>query len=351
MKVALFTSTFLEPTHHSIAQIIEKLSEYRFHVFAKKFMDEKYFELPNVESRNEYSKEYIHNVYDSTFVHAIYDGDTTFTAGQIARQKSLPLLLSFHGGFDTNAKIFDEKYKKQTLLLCQQADEITVVSSSDVRRLNEIGVKKEIRIIPVPIDFNILPEIKSQREKYRLVLVSRFISKKGIDIALKALSKLSEKYILTIIGDGEMESELKSIAVSMKIDHRINWLGALTLKETLNELNNSSILLHPARVANNGNAEGTPQIILWSQALQIPVVTTSTGSISEIVKNNLTGLIVEAENINQLLDAIYKFSNEILTEVITNNAKEQVKERHSLNHIVNLWQKLYFQLSNVRVLR
>lgn len=350
MNVALFTSSFLEQTHHSIAHVLKGMSEYRFHVFAKRFMDDRYFEIGNIESRNEILKEnIIHDIYDSAFIHSIYDGDTVFTAGRIANQKSLPLLLSFHGGFDTNAKIFEAQYKYKTLQICQQADAITVVCLSDVKRLKEIGVTKNINIIPVPIDLDILPSVKVNRDNYKIILIGRLISKKGVDIALKVLSKLPDKFTLTIIGGGEMENELRSLATTLKIEDRVKWLGSLTLNESLNELNNSSILLHPSRVANDGNADGTPQIILWSQALQIPVVSTLTGSIPEIVINNLTGLLVDTENIDQFVDAIYKLNNDTLVEVITKNAKEQVMEKHSLIHIVKLWKQLYFHLSNVRL--
>ncbi|MBK6877725.1 MAG: glycosyltransferase family 4 protein [Ignavibacteria bacterium] len=159
------------------------------------------------------------------------------------------------------------------------------------------------------------------------------------------LAELPESYKLKIIGKGELENELFELANILKVQDRIDWLGELSLSKTLNQLNESAILLHPARVANDGNAEGTPQIILWAQALKIPVITSATGSISEIVKNELTGLLVESENIEQFIDAILKFNDESRRKYITQNGFEEVSKNHSLSIVVNQWLQLYGNLS------
>lgn len=343
-KVALFTHNFLEPTHHSIVQVLENLKGYSLHVFAKRFMDEKYFNIPNIESRTFYTKGKLSNLFDSMLVHAIYDGKTAIRAGQIAKEAGLPFLISFHGGFDTNAKIFDNRYTERTVKTVQQADKVTVTNHLDVVRLRKIGIKREINIIPVPIDFKILPKINHNRKNHELIIIGRLIPKKGFDIALKVLAELPKSYKLKIIGKGELENELLVLASIFKIQDRIEWLGELSLSETLNQLNESGILLHPARVANDGNAEGTPQIILWAQALRIPVITTSTGSISEIVKHETTGLIVESENIQQIIDAILKLNDEQIKKTITQNGFEQVSKNHSLDFVINQWLRLYENL-------
>lgn len=344
MNVALFTHNFLEPTHHSIVQILENLNGYKLHVFAKKFMDEKYFSIPNIESRNFYTKGKLSTLYESNFIHAIYDGKTAIRAGQIAQEFGLPFLLSFHGGFDTNAKIFDKRYTEKTVKAIQQADEVTVTNQLDIIRLNRIGIKRQINLIPVPIDYKILPPINANRKNHELIIIGRLIPKKGVDIALRVLAELPKYYRLKIIGKGELDSELFELANTLKVQHRINWLGELNLSDTLNHLNESGILLHPARVAKDGNAEGTPQIILWAQALRIPVITTGTGSISEIVKNESTGLIAESENIALFIDAILKLNDEHLKKVITQNGFEQVRKNHSLNIVINQWLELYSKL-------
>ena len=196
-KIAFFTHNFLEPTHYAIEQVLSRLDEYEFHVFAKRFMDQQFFNISNISERTFYTKGNIPELRSGNFdfVHAIYDGKTAIRAGIQAKAAGLPFVLSFHGGFDTNAKIFDKRYTNKTKKIAIEADVITVITKSDVKRLNDIGVNKEIDIIPVPIDLNLLP-VQDERDKYSMITIGRFIPKKGIDIAIRALSLLPQKYNL-----------------------------------------------------------------------------------------------------------------------------------------------------------
>jgi len=157
IEVAFFMRNFLEPTHHSIVQVLSSLNEYCFNVFSNRFLDQEYFRIPNIKRRNLCIKVENPMLYNSKFIHALYDGKTALKAGQLAKEVRLPFLLSFHGGFDTNAKIFDSQYKEETKVLAQQASAVTVTNQLDVERLESIGVKRNIHIIPVPVDSDILP--------------------------------------------------------------------------------------------------------------------------------------------------------------------------------------------------
>ena len=345
-RVAFFTHNFLEPTHYAIEQVLSRLDRYQFHVFAKRFMAEQFFKINNVSNRTFYTKGNIPELDKCKFdfVHAIYDGKTALRAGFQAKTNKLPFILSFHGGFDTNAKIFDKRYTQKTQIIAQESDVITVITKSDVRRLKNIGITKDIQIVPVPIDFNILPK-PIKRDDHKLIIVGRLISKKGIDIAIKALLFLPKEYHLTIIGYGEKEAALMELAKQLDVQKRIQWLGLMPLNEMLNQLNKSSILLQPSRVAKDGNADGTPQIILWAQAMRIPIISTNTGSIPDIIKNNETGILNETENSEKIASAVIKLSNKKFSNQIILCAQKQVIQNHSLYNIMKQWEKIYRKLS------
>ncbi|MBK6877724.1 MAG: hypothetical protein IPG99_15045 [Ignavibacteria bacterium] len=93
-SIAFFTHNFLEPTHHSISKVLRSLDGFGLHVFAKNSWI-KYFDIPNIESRNFYTNGKLSSLYDSKFIHAIYDGKTAIRAGQIAKEFDFRFLLSF----------------------------------------------------------------------------------------------------------------------------------------------------------------------------------------------------------------------------------------------------------------
>ncbi|HWQ88585.1 MAG TPA: glycosyltransferase, partial [Desulfitobacteriaceae bacterium] len=307
----------------------------------------KYFKIMNIADRYVYTKGPIAIFEKNNFdlAHAIYDGKTALRAGDLAHNAELPFLLSFHGGFDTNAKIFDPRYTERTREIAEKANAVTVICSADKYRLRKIGIQRPVEIVPVPIDFSLIPNANGN-SSFNIVAVGRLIPKKGIDVALKALKFLPKEYFLTVVGDGELRNALKALSESLGVENRVTWKGLLPLNKTLEVMSSSSVLLHPARVASDGNAEGTPQTILWAQAMGLPVITTPTGSICEIVINNMTGLLVEEENPEALANAILLFNGKSdLREDITREAKAKIHKDHSLNRVVEKYFNIYKRIA------
>lgn len=174
MRIAFFTHHFLEPTHYAIAQVIKSLKEYNFSVFSKKFTDE-CFNFQNINERYVYVKGHLPqlNSYNFDIVHAVFDGKTAWRAGAAAIDAKLPYVLSFHGGYDTQAKIFDPRYIEKTRDIAQKANAVTVVCQSDEARLRKIGVTRPIDIVPVPIDLSLIPVDDIPQMPFNLVTVRR----------------------------------------------------------------------------------------------------------------------------------------------------------------------------------
>lgn len=343
MRIAFFTHHFLEPTHYAIAQVIKGLKDIRFSVFSKRFTEE-CFGFQNINERFFYVKGSLPQLQSSKYdlVHAIFDGKTALRASVAAINAKLPYVLSFHGGFDTQAKIFDARYIEKTREIAQHADAITVVCQSDEIKMRKIGVTRPIDIVPVPIDLSLIPKDAIPQIPYSLVTVGRLIPKKGIDIALRVLTKLPNKYKLTIIGDGELHHELLELSKSLGIEDRVRWMGLLTLNETLRIMKSSTILIHPARVATDKNAEGNPQTILWAQAMGLPVITTATGSLSDIVEHNKSGILVKPEDPDAVANAVLALdSDPNLRQLIISFANTRAYERHSLTNVVNQFRVIY----------
>lgn len=343
MKVALFAHNFLEPTHHAIAQILSRMEACHYWIFAKRLTDQEFFKIPTVVSRTYYHKGPLQSLTKSGFdlVHAIYDGDIALRAAGLAKDAAIPFILSFHGGFDTKAKIYDPMYKQITKLVAEDAAAVTVVSGSDEIRLRSIGVERHIDVMPVPIDMAIVPSAEGA-DLNSLVAVGRFVPKKGFDVAIKALALLPEIYTLSIIGDGILREDLKALAESLNISDRIRWYGMQSLETTLEIVAGSGMVLHPSRVAEDGNADGTPQMILWAQAVGIPVISTPTGAIQDIITNDETGVLVDSDNPKKLAEAILQLRHDDSRRSrIMTRAQKTVLERHSLTGLSLRWQDLY----------
>lgn len=342
MRIAFFSHNFLEPTHHAIAAILGRLTEHKYTVFAKRFL-EGGAEVPNVVARVTYDKGRLSDFTRDWFdlVHAIFDGKTALRAAEHAHRAGLPFVLSFHGGFDVKAKVFDPRYSEATRRIAEWAASVTVPSALDEARLRTLGVQRPVEIIPVPIDSAILPRARPPDPR-RLVCVARLVPKKGVDLALRVLRVLPA-HSLDIVGDGPLRGYLEVLAARLEIVQRVRFLGMLPLRDTLDTMANAAALLHPGRVAADGNAEGTPQAILWAQALGVPVVTTPTGSIPDIVRDGESGMLVPPEDVGELVGAIRRLDAEpVLREALAKGGR-RVIVGHQLERVVEQVRALYRQ--------
>lgn len=342
MRVALFTHRFLEPTHYAIAQTMDAMRQADYLVMARWFGN-----LPEGIGAQNVSRRRLlgaarcdrHALRDVDLVHAIYDGDSTFDAVEMAKTSKLPIVLSFHGGFDTNCKIFDERYRARTLDACEQATCITVVGETDRRRLGTLGVVNDVTVLPVPIDSSILPRT-AETDPFRIIAIGRMVHKKGLDVAVQTLLRLPAPYTLVVVGDGPLRESLEQLALRLGVQERITWTGQLPLKNTLELLAGSAVVLHPARIAADGNAEGTPQVILWAQALGVPVVTTRTGSIADVITDGQSGLLRDLDAAALAAGVIRVTQNEQLRRHVIDGGRNRVRS-HDVGAVAGTLSSLY----------
>ncbi len=131
----------------------------------------------------------------------------------------------------------------------------------------------------------------------KFVFISRVTPNKGVDILVKAFSKLGTSYTLDIYGplDRKYYSEQSFDDIP-----NIRYLGSLdsnNVRETLLQYN---FLILPSF----HTGEGYPGIIIESFSVGVPVIATNWRSIPELVTHEKNGLLVEPKSVESLVNAI-----------------------------------------------
>lgn len=119
----------------------------------------------------------------------------------------------------------------------------------------------------------------SQKEQNYIVFVGRLSKEKGIE-NIAGAAKLLPEYDFVVAGSGPDEDILKNIP-------NIRLAGFLTGNELCELMANAKILLLPSVCYEN-----CPLSILESHALGVPVVTMNSGGMAELVKDGVTGTLV-----------------------------------------------------------
>jgi glycosyltransferase involved in cell wall biosynthesis len=114
------------------------------------------------------------------------------------------------------------------------------------------------------------------------IFVGRLSTEKGLDVALRAWSKIGNILPLKIVGDGPLAPEVRAAA---ERNPSIQYLGKLPLASVYNLIGDATALLLPSRCYEN-----FPRVIVEAFAKGTPVIVSNLGAMAEIVEDARNGL-------------------------------------------------------------
>ena len=164
-----------------------------------------------------------------------------------------------------------------------------------------------------------------------LLSVGRLDPEKAPEMLLKALARLEERtpghYRLTIVGDGQLESELR--AEADRFGDAVRFLGHIPNGPELFELyRTSDVFVHVART------EGLPQVLTEAQAAGLPIVATDVGGVRAGLGDGAEALLVPPDDPEALAAAITRVASDddlraVLKELGLARARELTLERQA----------------------
>jgi glycosyltransferase involved in cell wall biosynthesis len=147
----------------------------------------------------------------------------------------------------------------------------------------------------------------------RLLSVGRAVEKKGFDNLLTALSLLPSDlhWRWTHIGGGAQLDALKQQAAHLKIADRIEWQGARSQQEVLAAYQSSDLFVLPCRIANDGDRDGLPNVLVEAQSQRLACISTPISGVPELIEHDHTGLLVQPDDAHALSSAIAALCNDV----------------------------------------
>ncbi len=239
------------------------------------------------------------------------------------------LVVSVHG-----ADLFPDgkpqkAYSRTIRFLMRSADLVVTPSRSTLQDV--LAVFPHIRSRAIFIhnavnmsEFLADESVSEVRTEYVLCVANHNV-KKAIDVLLRAFNALDrthEKVELWLVGDGPLREDLDRLARTLHVDHRVRFLGSRSREEIKRYMKECLFFVLPSR------AEPFGIVILEALASRKAVVTTFVGGIPEIIRDGVTGLLVEPDNPDALAAAMrVLLRDEALRERLANSGYESVKQR------------------------
>lgn len=181
------------------------------------------------------------------------------------------------------------------------------------------------------IDKDKFANVHSEADSY-IVFVGRLSKEKGIENIAKAAKLLPEVNFI-VAGSGPDEDMLKDIP-------NITLAGFLTGDKLLKLMGNAKVLLLPSVCYEN-----CPLSILEAHCMGVPVVTMNSGGMAELVKNGVTGTLVNDPTPEAIaLKLKETIENEDYYKVIKENCKNEKDNILSVESYCDILIKEYERL-------
>jgi glycosyltransferase involved in cell wall biosynthesis len=235
-----------------------------------------------------------------------YPTDSLFYFGLCRRLLRFTLVCSIHGADFSPAGKPPANSRGMRILL-RYADRI-VTPSDDYRR-------KVIEVFPEYADktvfihngidlseFSIASQDIDSPPKGRYVLsVSAYKEQKALDVLIRAMESVAARnpeIKLILVGEGPLREELEALSEKLGLVDRIEFHGPKSRREVIRLLRSCEVFVLPSRFETFGIA------IVEAMACGRPVVAANAGGMPEIVRNGVTGILVNTEDPSSLADAL-----------------------------------------------
>ncbi len=140
----------------------------------------------------------------------------------------------------------------------------------------------------------------------RILSIARAVPKKGLFLLLDALERLPADlhWRLDHLGGGPLLPELRQRAEALGLAGRITWHGAQPAEAVRPAYRAADLFVLPVRVAEDGDKDGLPNVVVEAAATALAVVSTSAASVDELVIDGQSGRLVPPDDPDALAAAM-----------------------------------------------
>lgn len=172
-------------------------------------------------------------------------------------------------------------------------------------------------------------------------IIATLRSWKGHQYLIEAMLNDSvQDYSLVIVGDGPRKDRIQQQIIDLKLQDRVYLVGS---KEDTSDWFQSLDIFCLPSYAN----EGVPQAILQAAFSETPIITCDTGSISEFIKENETGILVPTKSPQEIAKAILRLhNNPSFAEEIAKGAYNKAASYYNYNKMIDEMSTLFRNVSN-----
>lgn len=162
-----------------------------------------------------------------------------------------------------------------------------------------------------------------------ILSVGRLVEKKGHRHLIEAcglLKGLGVSFRCLIIGDGPLRDRLSEEIARKNLGDCITLKGSLPYTQVEAFYRQATVFALPSLVTEDGDREGLPVVLMEALAFGVPVISTATSGIPELVVDEQTGLLVPPADTRSLVRAMARLiRDESLRKKLSTNGRRKIE--------------------------
>lgn len=239
-------------------------------------------------------------------IHAHWGSTTSTMAWIVSELTGIPWSMTLHRWDIAENNMLRLKVERAAFVRCISQD-----GHREVLQIVGDGYSDKVKVLYMGVrmpDSSFLQPL-SQRSHFVVACPANLVPKKGHKFLIEACKLLREKGIhnfhCLIIGDGPLEAEIRQQIVELGLEAFVKLVGRLPHEELLEMYRKGEVdtVVLPSIVTEDGEKEGIPVALMEAMAYGIPVISTETGGISELIGDD-AGIVVKEKDAQQLADAL-----------------------------------------------
>ena len=267
-----------------------------------------------------------------THIHAHWGSTTATMAYIVSRLSGIPWSVTLHRWDIKENNMLKEKIKLVKFVRCISED-----GKTELSKIIGTGFEDKIKVIHmgVKIPSNV-GEIYESKKYFKIITPANLLPVKGHKYLIEACSILIKKNIKNFkcffYGEGLGRKELEDLINRKSLKNYIEMPGLIPHEKLIHIYKNNkvAIVVLPSITTEEGAHEGIPVALMEAMAYSIPVISTNTGGIPELLSKD-AGIIIEEKKSEKLAMVIIKLiEDKSLREKIGRQGYNRVCEEFNI---------------------
>ena len=225
--------------------------------------------------------------------------------------------------------------------------EIVITPSDHLKSfVSGLGFSNKILKINNGVDITDIKRTNVHKADINLLIISRLVIQKNINIVIEAMELLDNKNVkLSIIGEGGEFNKLEGVIHELNLQNRVQLLGKIDNNKISQFLLTADIFIQAS------DYEGLPHSVLEAINYEIPILSTEVGGCKDLLNDGERGFIIPIPPDKKIIaeNIIYIINNQDEATKRADAAKVFISKEYSFLVQANQYMKIFQQNKKIEL--